>query len=299
MGLVVTNNIIYLSILIMTTTSNMTKNDYLIIFLTLFILGLDLVLPVEVTVNAAYALVVLTCLWSAKRSYIYWTTIICAWLSLVGLLLSDTSSAEMIINTLIAITIIIATGFLVFNSKTTMKNIASLNILSTTDETSLAKNRTAFNEIAPIELVRAKRYNRNLSIAIINIDQFDRIFSKEGRENSNNYLKCFVSTIRSMVRKSDCIYRLGEMEFAILFVETDMIHVVAVVEEIGKKIASTPLTEKNLVTTISVGVDCCESNDNIDTLLMRARIAVKKSKALGGNKVSTVQEFAADSIRVG
>lgn len=276
-----------------------TKNDFIIIFLTLIILCLDTLLPVDITVTAAYALVVIASLWSGRVSCTYWTTILGAWFCLVGLLLSDALSTEIIINSLISIVIIVASGILVFNYKGSMKKISSLNVLSTTDEITLAKNRFAFNEIAPIEIVRAKRYNRNLSLAIIYIDQFDRIVNKEGRKCSNNYLKHFVSTINSMVRRSDCIFRLSENEFAVLFVETDMMNVVAVVEEIGKKISSTPLTDKNIVTTISIGVDCCESNDTIDTLLMRARIAVKKSKNLGGNKVSTVQDFANGNIRVG
>lgn len=92
--------------------------------------------------------------------------------------------------------------------------------LADTDYLTNLKNSRAFYEHVEMESNRSRRYKRPFTIAYIDLDNFKYVNDAMGHEVGDSALKTVAETIRSNVRNSDIISRLGGDEFGCLFNET-------------------------------------------------------------------------------
>ena len=93
-------------------------------------------------------------------------------------------------------------------------------VLSRSDCLTGVYNRRAFLEIAEAELERARRYRHPLSLAFFDLDGFKKINDELGHQAGDELLALVARTIKSCVRRTDCLARLGGDEFALLMPET-------------------------------------------------------------------------------
>jgi len=82
-------------------------------------------------------------------------------------------------------------------------------------------NRRYFNQRLEMELKRAERYKRNLSILMIDIDNFKQINDQYGHVEGDEVLKRLVLVIKQNLRNSDILVRFGGEEFVALLPETN------------------------------------------------------------------------------
>ncbi len=83
-----------------------------------------------------------------------------------------------------------------------------------------ALNRNGFFPIAEHEINMSRRYNRTLTIAYMDIDNFKMINDTLGHHTGDVLLSTVVKTIQENIRASDTLARLGGDEFVLLFTET-------------------------------------------------------------------------------
>ena len=81
-------------------------------------------------------------------------------------------------------------------------------------------NRTAFYEMTELEKKRGQRYQRPLSIAYLDVDNFKTINDRFGHRRGDESLRFIAQLIRRNIRASDFVSRLGGDEFIILMPET-------------------------------------------------------------------------------
>ena len=150
-------------------------------------------------------------------------------------------------------------------------------------------NRGYFMEQAEQELNRAVRYEKPLSICMLDIDFFKQVNDSHGHKVGDTVLKKLTAICQKTVREVDVIGRLGGEEFAILLPETGKEATTDAAERLRVAIANTkvPLEDGlSLSFTISIGVASLSSNDdNIDVLLNLADKALYEAKNSGRNKV--------------
>jgi diguanylate cyclase (GGDEF)-like protein len=79
----------------------------------------------------------------------------------------------------------------------------------------------AFQPIASAELLRAKRYKRPFTMATIDIDRFKQANKRLGRVSADLILKTVADTLRTRLRNTDLIARVGGDEFVALLPETN------------------------------------------------------------------------------
>jgi diguanylate cyclase (GGDEF)-like protein len=79
----------------------------------------------------------------------------------------------------------------------------------------------AFQPVAGAELLRAKRYKRPFTLAIIDIDRFKQVNKRLGRVSADLILKTVADTLRTRLRNTDLIARVGGDEFVALLPETN------------------------------------------------------------------------------
>jgi two-component system cell cycle response regulator len=105
--------------------------------------------------------------------------------------------------------------------------------LSVTDALTGTYNRRYLNEQLPLEIERAYRYGRALSIVMADLDGFKQINDRHGHSIGDEVLKCFSDRVGTSIRaSSDWIGRYGGEEFVIVLPELEVIQAAAVAEKI-------------------------------------------------------------------
>jgi diguanylate cyclase (GGDEF)-like protein len=81
-------------------------------------------------------------------------------------------------------------------------------------------NRAAFNRRLGGEIERARRYGRELSVVLFDIDRFKSVNDRFGHQAGDRRLAEVASLLKSSLRRSDAVFRYGGDEFAAICPET-------------------------------------------------------------------------------
>lgn len=150
-------------------------------------------------------------------------------------------------------------------------------------------NRRAFFDTAEKEVVRARRYQRPLSLILFDIDHFKAVNDTYGHLIGDQVLRVLSSRVKKAVRSTDFVCRYGGEEFLVLMPECDRDEALAMAERL-RQIASemTVVTAGgSLSLTISLGVASLSSDgdESVEALINRADRAMYEAKAAGRNAV--------------
>jgi diguanylate cyclase (GGDEF)-like protein len=82
-------------------------------------------------------------------------------------------------------------------------------------------NHQAFSRALEAEIERAKRYERSLTLAFVDIDDFKRINDTYGHPEGDRVLRRVAEILRESRRGSDLVGRMGGDEFTVCLIESD------------------------------------------------------------------------------
>jgi diguanylate cyclase (GGDEF)-like protein len=209
----------------------------------------------------------------------------------LNLLLRDGISADAFL--IAAITPAIIAPLLSYHS---FKMLAELDIaerklqaLSTTDELTGAFNRRYFMDLALHELERCERYHSDLSIAIMDFDNFKAINDHHGHLAGDQALRGVSDVCREMIRITDIFARYGGDEFIFMFPQTNEHEACECLQRIIEKIAalSFEYQGRTICARVSIGLHSFSpKSQTLDEILEKADLALYKSKQMGGNRMS-------------
>jgi diguanylate cyclase (GGDEF)-like protein len=94
-------------------------------------------------------------------------------------------------------------------------------LLARTDALTQIANRRAFIEAASLELERARRHGRPLTVVYVDCDDFKRVNDRLGHAEGDALLVTVAQTLRGATRAVDAVARLGGDEFGLVLPETD------------------------------------------------------------------------------
>lgn len=154
-------------------------------------------------------------------------------------------------------------------------------------------NRGYFMERAEQELNRALRYDKPLSLIMLDIDYFKQINDSYGHKAGDLVLKKLAEVSLNTLREVDLLGRLGGEEFAVLLPETEKSQAIEVAERLREALSQAKvLLDRGglpIRFTVSMGVSSLDSKDsNIDVLLNLADKGLYTAKDNGRNKVCVV-----------
>ncbi|MBT7085355.1 MAG: GGDEF domain-containing protein [Desulfobacterales bacterium] len=147
-------------------------------------------------------------------------------------------------------------------------------------------NRTLFADRLNQALIQSKRYKRKFALLFIDLDKFKSVNDTLGHDAGDKLLIKVSERLKSCVRESDTIARIGGDEFTIILstiTTSDNAETVAGI--IVKKLAD-PFTIKGNETQIgaSIGISVFPKNgDNTEILLKKADDAMYLAKKQGKN----------------
>jgi len=166
-----------------------------------------------------------------------------------------------------------------------------LTVLANQDPLTACFNRRHFMEQAEKELQRSIRYQRPLSLVMLDIDKFKNFNDQYGHQVGDQVLCALVNLCQKELRSVDILGRYGGEEFIILTPETDAGGGLQAAERIREKIEKMEIASiktKSSV-TVSIGVASLDSDFNpaqtLDTLIKRADQALYAAKSAGRNCV--------------
>ena len=152
--------------------------------------------------------------------------------------------------------------------------------------TGLANRRSA-ELMLNKELARAKRYKRNLSVVLLDLDFFKAINDRYGHNVGDEALIAVAKVLSSHVRASDMAARFGGEEFLLIYPETDLDVTFTLAESIRRDIEALKVPPIERITA-SIGVSVYRGNENVNTidlLLKQADKALYQAKEHGRNQV--------------
>jgi diguanylate cyclase (GGDEF)-like protein len=165
-----------------------------------------------------------------------------------------------------------------------------LRMLSTHDSLTGLYNRAYFDERLYEELLRARRYGRPLSVAIVDIDRFKQVNDQYGHLSGDAALRAFADHLRDSVRRTDIVARYGGEEFGLILPETTgedaQLKLDRIREAVEARTIHLPRLAQALNLTFSGGVASLPGDgDRVDDLVMRADARLLAAKASGRNRV--------------
>ncbi|HNR67357.1 MAG TPA: sensor domain-containing diguanylate cyclase [bacterium] len=170
--------------------------------------------------------------------------------------------------------------------------------LAYTDELTAIFNRRYFNQCYEREIGRAKRYQRALSVLMIDIDHFKKLNDTQGHLHGDRVLKQMAQLFDDNIRKADILSRYGGEEFVILLPEIRAKEAVTVAEKLRKRVKSQNFNKGTGPAggvTISIGVAAFPENGVMaEEVLHKADLALYAAKQGGRNRVVVANSLTND-----
>jgi len=130
--------------------------------------------------------------------------------------------------------------------------------LATSDPLTGLFNRGYVDDRFALELSRARRYGKLLSIAVIDADRFKLLNDTHGHPAGDLVLRKISTILRDSIRQSDTVGRYGGEEFVVILPETDVEVAQRKLEFLRELVASTPIAlaarGQKIHVTISAGL---------------------------------------------
>lgn len=151
---------------------------------------------------------------------------------------------------------------------------------ATTDGLTGLANHRRFQEQLRVEIARARRHDRPLSLVLIDLDEFHRINDAHGHEAGDRILTEAAARLRELVRPGDLLARLGGDEFAWILAETGAMEAYAAAERARLAIVSRPF-QGLIHLNASAGVCGIEEAEGAEQLIRLADGALYWAKSNG------------------
>ena len=170
-----------------------------------------------------------------------------------------------------------------------------LSLLAARDGLTGLLNRSEFMRQADAELARALRYHRPLCVVVGDLDHFKHINDEYGHPVGDQALRQVGAVLRSAVRGTDIVGRLGGEEFIILLPETHAAIGMQIAEKVRARVEASTVSTRNgrsVTVTISLGVAVQQPGEDLglSVLYKAADRALYQAKQNGRNRVELADQ---------
>ncbi|MHB1013028.1 MAG: GGDEF domain-containing protein [Desulfobacteria bacterium] len=157
-------------------------------------------------------------------------------------------------------------------------------------------NYRSFQEIFDREFERFCRHGRNMSLMMIDLDNFKRINDTFGHQAGDHALREVARILRANLRKTDYAFRYGGDEFVLLMAETDAEMAAVFAQRIRAAVKREVRCEFSFSTSIGIA-DCnrLASGDRGELLLL-ADAALYLAKNGGRDRIQVAPERLACAV---
>jgi len=193
---------------------------------------------------------------------------------------------------------VLADGDLIKVGRTILKYLSGENIerayyeeiyrLTTYDGLTQLHNRRYLLEILEREIFRARRYDRNLAVAVFAVDEFSAINHAFGHLAGDAVLTQLARIVKQNSRREDIPARLETELFAVVLPEIDLGGARIYCERIRELVdqAVFEFEGAEIQVTISIGVVNLQPESDAEGLITAAHERLRLAQQRGGNRLS-------------
>jgi diguanylate cyclase (GGDEF)-like protein len=176
--------------------------------------------------------------------------------------------------------------FVVQNNFRLKQTRTELTKLAKSDPLTGIYNRRHFAELVQIDIERARRFNENSYVILIDTDYFKKVNDTYGHLVGDKVLIELAKRMKEIIRPYDLLARYGGEEFIIYMPDSNEEGVAAATERLRLKICQHPFifTDASLNVSASFGVAIIE-NGSIEKSIKNADDALYRAKEEGRNRV--------------
>lgn len=155
--------------------------------------------------------------------------------------------------------------------------------LATKDGLTKLYNHSYFQDALREEIAEAKGSNSDLSLMMMDIDNFKEFNDTYGHQVGDRVLKCLARLLEEEARELDIVARYGGEEFTIILPKTDSTSVLAIGERLNELVRNMIVEYDNLrlKVTISIGAACYQAGLSQKELISAADTALYQAKRRG------------------
>jgi len=150
-------------------------------------------------------------------------------------------------------------------------------------------NRRFLDEQLPLEISRARRFNRDLTVVMADIDNFKSINDRFSHRVGDEVIKIVASILRDGCRGIDIVTRFGGEEFVLLLIETPVHKARLFCEKIRIAVEHYDWSaiDPALQVTISMGLTDDLALSDAQLLLSDADAKLYQAKRAGRNQIAS------------
>jgi diguanylate cyclase (GGDEF)-like protein len=149
---------------------------------------------------------------------------------------------------------------------------------------------STFREKLETEIKRYKRYGSEVSVLMIDIDDFKQINDALGHQEGDRILAEVALLIQKTTRDLDICSRYGGEEFSVILPQTGCEAALNIAERIRRRIERKLKNDSGL--TVSIGCAVCPNDGkSANVLVKKADKALYFSKSIGKNQVTAYRDI--------
>jgi len=152
------------------------------------------------------------------------------------------------------------------------------------DELTGIYNRRAGLERLREEFARSLRSEKEMSIAMVDIDNFKGVNDTYGHQAGDHVLKSVAAALKCELRSTDIVFRYGGEEFMVIMPETDEFSAVIPLDRLREKLSGMKVKfgSAEIITSVSIGVSTVfNSEQDVEKAVNRADSALYRAKKTG------------------
>lgn len=160
--------------------------------------------------------------------------------------------------------------------------------LARIDPTTGLANKRLFFELARLEVKKVERYRHPLTVVYIDIDDFKKINDAFGRRTGDKLLHTVAETIKTTIRETDIIARIGGDDFVILLPGSGYEPAHIVIRRVQKQLLNA-MEENEWPATFSIGAATfINPPRSVDGMVQRADHLMYLAKNNGKNQLKHI-----------
>jgi diguanylate cyclase (GGDEF)-like protein len=284
---------------------NFLFRKYVDVICLLLVLGafvIDIYSPLGITGGIPYVIVIFVSLWASKNRYITLFALLATFLATYSALYGgkDTAFFNDLVNRFLIFFAIWTTTFLGVRRKNIEMALEGANEdlkkVIATDQLTGLYNRQGLEKNLKILGRLSERTGNPIHVLLIDLDNFKYINDNFGYMTGDAMLQKVSDGIRHTLRGSDIIGRVGGDEFIVLLPDTHRAEAVVAAQRLRLAISQLYMGvsgDEHLSVTASIGLtELNGSSDSLQEVMELTYHALKQSKALGKNTITSIGDSA-------
>jgi diguanylate cyclase (GGDEF)-like protein len=211
----------------------------------------------ELTLSLFYLMPIVLVTWAVDRR----TGLFMSFLSGLTLLGAEIAAGQTyshpiyyVLNTLVRTLFYVVVVYLVAELQ---RSRQEEQLAARTDFITGAVNARYFNELLQMEISRIRRYPHPITLVYVDVDNFKLVNDLFGHKIGDEVLRCIAGELKSQLRSTDTVARMGGDEFVMLLPSTRQPEARLVVSKVYTHLTGT-MRERNWPVTFSMGAVTCE-----------------------------------------